>query len=112
MGEVAAEGERLFRLPAGMVAYAGGLRFHVLPDNRLEGHFAALVPIDTVTVLRLTVPAAAVTCPDELYVNGERFAGTMREIAAERIASVVMEYVPAEGAGQRTCPRIHVTLRD
>lgn len=110
LGEVNGGRERLFRLPDGLVAWSGQLRFHVLPDNRLDDHFAALLPIDTVRVLRLTVPAQIESpCPEQVYVDGELRVGGLRGIPAERIAALDVEYVPVDR--ERSCPRIHVKLR-
>jgi hypothetical protein len=110
VGDVGPATVRAFPLRPPLVEFGNGLRFHVHPRGDLGGYFAAALPVDTARILELTIPAKSpVTCTYAVYVDGERFSGTLRDVGAERIAEIRMEY-PSGSAMEAgdLCPSIHV----
>lgn len=107
VGEVAPGRSRLFELPGPLVEVRGGLTFHAFVPRTTSYHSRTTVPLDTVAILDLALePREEVACAPRLFVNGESFEGSLRDIPAETIAGIQVED-PPRGSGE--CRRIHVT---
>lgn len=117
VGDVPAQSVQVFTLPQNLAVYSAGLRFHPYraegPEDARELPVAH-VPLDTARVLRLVVPAGEVEpCPRLVYVNGERYSGSLGQIPADRIVSIAYHFPDGSGTGpEARCPSIHVRTRE
>lgn len=110
VGDVGPGAVRTFRLKPPLIDYGSGLRFFVYPGMALERFYVESLPVDTARVLELTVSTSrASPCEAKVYVDGEAYPGTLRDLGLERIAGVHMEY-ERSGVGL-SCPVIHVRTR-
>lgn len=109
VGDVGPGAIRTFRLQPPLFDYGDGLRFFVYPGHTVERFYVASLVVDTARVLELTVrPGTAPACETRVYVDGERYSGSLRDLAPGRIAAVHMEYVVAASTGDVSCPVLHV----
>lgn len=104
---------RTLMLPMRLVAYAGGLRFHVFPGKALESHFAAVLPIDTALLLQLEVPEQPVpSCKLSMLVDGQPFDGGLQSIPREDVLKIELVVARTSGIEEGdACPRIEVVTR-
>jgi hypothetical protein len=110
VGDVGPGAVRTFRLKPPLIDYGSGLRFFVYPGMALERFYVESLPVDTARVLELTVSTVRTSqCESKVYVDGEAYAGTLRDLGLERVAGVHMEY-ERSGIGL-SCPVIHVRTR-
>jgi hypothetical protein len=109
IGDVPAGGTATYPLPRQLVPFAGGLRFHVYPAGLVDDYFAAAVPLAG-AVLQLPVPATSPPpCVRRLYVDGVPWTGTDRDLTAEELARIVVEYPATAGPETATrCPVLHL----
>jgi hypothetical protein len=109
VGDIGPETVRAFPLRPPLVPFGNGLRFHLHPRGRLDEYFAAALPVDTARVLELTIPSTpSAACVHRVYVDGEPFAGGLRDNGLDRITGIRMVYAAAGIEAGDGCPSIHV----
>lgn len=114
VADVAPGRTRVFPLPERLLAFPGGIRFHTIRHLHDSGQLdlqTVTVPVDTSKIVAIRIPPTKVECPLEVYVNGERHHGALRDVDPARIVSVEWRQPEdlAPELGSR-CPSLHVRL--
>lgn len=109
VGEVGPGRSRLFELPDPLVEVRGGLTFHAFVPRTTSYHSSRTLAVDTLAILELPLdPKEERECDPRLFVNGESFEGSLRDIPAGTIEEIHVEDPPRESG---ECRRIHVMTR-